>query len=284
MAPDESTREHGANGSWCDDDDDETGLVPADRAATLIIMHEGTDGEGARPPRLLMVRRAVSMRFAAGAAVFPGGRVDADDHALARAAAGTMSADIAPDDAAARVAAIRETLEETGLGVGIDPAGDQAVLAAMRAALLSEMPFSRVLADHGARLDLSALTPFSRWRPNFAHSRVFDTRFYITRMTGAVPALEVVSSENSELFWDDAANALVRADAGDLHIIFPTRRNLERLAQYANFAAALDSTVHFPSRRITPFIEERGGVRHLCIRGDCGYPVLSEPLGKAMRN
>jgi 8-oxo-dGTP pyrophosphatase MutT (NUDIX family) len=259
------------------DDDDETGLAPAHPASTLVIFHEP---DPAHPPQLLMVRRSQKMTFAAGAAVFPGGRVDADDHDLAAALA---LPGIDRADAAARIAAIRETLEETGLAVGIVHGGGPDALDRIRTGLLAEQPFSALLRDHDAALDLSGLVPFARWRPNFNHARVFDARFYLTRLEGSIPDLSVHAHENSEFFWSSAAQTLDRADSGDLDIIFPTRRNLERLAQYHSFDAAAESANRFPPRRITPWVEIREGQRHLCIREDCGYPVVSEALSGAMR-
>src|SRR3546814_8670219 len=49
-------------------------------ATTLVLFRE----TGAAPPDLLFVERAHTMTFAAGAIVFPGGRVDPGDHDLAR--------------------------------------------------------------------------------------------------------------------------------------------------------------------------------------------------------
>lgn len=259
------------------EDDDESGLTPAHPAATLVIFDEA--GAGAAP-KLLMVRRAAGMAFAAGAAVFPGGRVDPDDHVLAAAHAGTHGLDAA--DAAARVAAIRETIEETGLVVGLT--GDAIAHAeALRARLNDGAPFSKLLTQHDLTIDWRALTPFARWRPNFAHARTFDTRFYLTRLVGDRPELAVDHGENSALFWLDAVTALAQADDGRLHVIFPTRRNLERLALYPDHAAAVADATRYPPRRITPWIEERDGERHLCIPGDSGYPVTSEPVQSAMR-
>jgi 8-oxo-dGTP pyrophosphatase MutT (NUDIX family) len=258
------------------DDDDETGLTPAIPAATLVVFHEQAGG----PPDLLMVRRSSRMAFAAGAAVFPGGRVDDDDRRLAERI-GDGSHD--PADLAARIAAVRETLEETGLAVGIAAGGDAAALAAMREGLMADAPFSELLDRHGASLDLGGLAAFTRWRPNFAHSRVFDTRFYIARAEGRPDDLSVHHGENSELFWMPARDALARADAGEIAIIFPTRRNLERLALYGSYDEALESTRRFAPRRITPYVDRIDGERHLCIRGDCGYPVTSEPMGSALR-
>src|SRR3990170_7280945 len=70
-------------------------------AATLVTVREPPDG----PPELLMVERAEAMAFAGGALVFPGGRIDESDLALAEP--------FGLADGGARVAAIRETIEET---------------------------------------------------------------------------------------------------------------------------------------------------------------------------
>lgn len=261
------------------DDDDETGLNPAQPAATLVVFREA---EGAAPPDLLMVKRSKAMKFASGAAVFPGGRVDADDHVLGDYHAAALAID--PRDAAARVAAVRETIEETGLALGLAKPLSTSALADIRAGLLAEQPFSALLDRHGIGLALDSLLPFSRWRPNFAHPRTFDTRFYIAQATGPMPELSVVAAENSELFWASAQDALGRADAGVIDIIFPTRRNLERLAAFSTYTDAVESAQRHPPRRITPFIvEESNGVRYLCIRDDCGYPVVREAIGSAMR-
>ena len=47
-------------------------------AATLVLMRPAPSG----PPELLMIERTGNMAFAAGALVFPGGRIDADDQRL----------------------------------------------------------------------------------------------------------------------------------------------------------------------------------------------------------
>ncbi|RZM08222.1 MAG: NUDIX domain-containing protein, partial [Sphingomonas sp.] len=94
-------------------------------AATLVIVRD-TPAAG---PELLMVERAKAMAFAGGALVFPGGRVDPGDHALA-AVLGTPD-----DDTAARIAAIRETIEEAGLPVGLSPMPPPTAFETLRAAL-----------------------------------------------------------------------------------------------------------------------------------------------------
>ena len=58
-------------------DDDAPPAIPA---ATMVIFRNSPQG---RAPEVLMVQRAKEMRFAGGAAVFPGGRVDEADRVLA---------------------------------------------------------------------------------------------------------------------------------------------------------------------------------------------------------
>src|SRR3546814_2009295 len=81
-------------------------------AATVIVFRNGRAGDA---PEILMTVRAREMVFAGGMAVFPGGRVDPADYELAQQIAGQIE----PDEAAHRIAAIRETLEETGLAIAL---------------------------------------------------------------------------------------------------------------------------------------------------------------------
>lgn len=226
-----------------------------------------------------MVERTSQMVFAAGAAVFPGGRVDADDHAMAE----RFGAIDSLDDMAARVAAIRETLEETGLGIGFTAPPPSDELADARARLHDGVPFSQICRDAGWELHPELLTPFTRWRPPFNERRIFDTRFYLARDHGRSHVVQVDQTENRHLFWSSAAQVLERAERDELKIIFPTRCNLHRLAQFGSFDAAIEHAHAFPARMVVPFIEERDGERHLCIPDDLGYPVTSEPLDRAKR-
>lgn len=252
-------------------------LPPAIPAATLVIFREVA---GAAPD-LLMVERARAMAFAPGALVFPGGRVDPGDHALA-ALAGPVQEDDA-DDAAARIAAIRETIEEAGLPIGLDPMPDADRLAALRSALHGGQPFGEALAEAGLTLTPQVLVPFARWRPAHAHARIFDTRFYLARLPADAPPASVDRTENARLCWQGAQGVLDAADAGRVSIIYPTRRNLERLAQFASFDEAVADARRYPPRTITPFERVVDGETLLCIPDDAGYPVCAETLSRAMR-
>ena len=242
-------------------------------AATLVLFRE-TGGAAEH----LFVERAATMSFAAGAIVFPGGRVDAGDRHLA---AGFP--DLDPDDAAAQIAAIRETIEEAGVAVGFVELPDAALLATMRAQLIEGMVFGDVIAAAGLALDLSALTCFARWCPNMHQTRNFDTRFYVARMPEGAAMASVDATENVRLFWGTAQSVLDDAAAGRVQIIFPTHRNLERLAKLGSYDAVLDEVADIAPEKITPFFEVRDGERYLCIPDDRGYPVTEELLTTAMR-
>jgi 8-oxo-dGTP pyrophosphatase MutT (NUDIX family) len=215
--------------------------------------------------------------FAGGAMVFPGGRIDPGDRALA------ATLDGEPDDLAARIAAVRETVEEAGLPIGLEPLPSADALIRLRAALHAGAAFGAALNAEGLTLMLDALVPFARWRPAHKHMRIFDTRFYLARLPEGAPEPTVDRTENTRLAWMTAQGVLEAADAGALQIIFPTRRNLERLAQFASFeAAAADAAAH-PVRVVTPWAELRDGAEQLCIPDDLGYPVTSEPMTDALR-
>lgn len=247
------------------------------QASTLVIFRGGREGP---EPELLMVVRSRTMAFAGGMAVFPGGRVDRADYELAE----QLAQDEDPEELAHRVAAIRETLEETGLAVGLAGAVDGALAREARALLLEQGALAPVLERFGWTIDRDAIIPFARWLPlGMAHNRIFDTRFYLADLgTGAVD-VEVDATENTRLFWVSARGALEMAEREEIALIFPTRRNLERLALFDNFAAARAHAEATPVRIITPQIDESGATPVLRIPGDAGYPVTAELLDRAMR-
>ena len=253
-------------------DDPAPPTPPAIPAATLVVMR---DRPGA-PPELLIVERSTNMAFAAGMIVFPGGRVDPGDRALAAA--------LGRPDAGAMIAAIRETVEETGIAVGLSPHPDPDQALALQAGLHAGDDFAALLAEAGLALDLAALTPFARWRPDHAPARRFDTWFFLAAAAPGGVAPHPQPGEIAAAFWASAADLLARIDAGELTAMFPTRRNLERIAQCASFDAARADAHAHPVKVIAPTIELRGGERHLCIPDDAGYPITSEPLAGAMRS
>jgi 8-oxo-dGTP pyrophosphatase MutT (NUDIX family) len=244
---------------------------PAIPAATLVVMRE----RAGAPPQLLMVERTARMAFAGGAMVFPGGRIDTEDHELGAAGGGP--------DGAARVAAIRETLEESGIAVGISPGIDPALAGQLQADLHGGARFDRLLAEHGLALSLDALTPFARWKPAFHQARIFDTLFFLAEAPAGDWHPHPQPGECEAVEWLGAAEVLDRIARGEASAIFPTVRNLERLAQFDSLAAARADALAFPVETITPWIGEHDGEPHLFIPEGLGYPVTREPLAAVRR-
>ena len=252
---------------------DVDGHIPA--ATVVVFRHAAAGG----PPELLMVQRAKEMRFAGGAAVFPGGRIDPEDAELAR----QLDPDGDIELLGARVAGIRETLEETGLAIGLSSPVSGGEAADARALLLEKGALAPVLERFGWTLAPDRLVPFARWCPRV--SGTFDTRFFIADLgTGAVD-VAVDATENTRLFWASAAGALQLADAGEISVIFPTRRNLDRLALFGSFAEARAHCEAIPVVTVSPNMEERDGEKWLVIPDyqARGYPVEGQPLATASR-
>ena len=183
----------------------EVGAVPV-AAATVVLIRPGPDG-----PEILLTRRPSTMAFAANVHVFPGGRVDPSDTDPANPLARGLSAGAAADRLAGmlepaaalahHVAAVRETLEETGI-----------------------------------RIDIGDLVPMTRWvTPEFMPRR-FDVRFF----AAIVPAgTEIVtaSPEVAASRWITADQALREVALGTLAMLLPTIATFEQLRGRADRAA-----------------------------------------------
>ena len=235
-------------------------------AATLILVRERDSG----PPELLMVERAEGMAFAAGAWVFPGGRIDEADERLGRA--------LGTEDGGARVAAVREAVEETAIPVGLSPLPSPEMAAELQRELLNGAELDPLLDRHGLQLDLDLFVPLARWVPKFHAKRRFDTLFFLVRAPEGDWIPNVVERECTGAHWVSAEEVLRRDRAGELQLIFPTRRTLERLAQHGSFdAMTADARAH-AIEPISPWVDEVEGKRFIAIPEDIGYPVTRERL------
>ena len=233
-------------------------------AATLIVIRDRDPG----PPEILMVERAQGMAFAAGALVFPGGRIDEADRELGR--------QLEVDSHA--IAAIRETVEETAVPVAIVSTPDADGAIALQQSLIADEPFATALAHCGCTLETGALTPFARWVPKFHAVRRFDTLFFIARAPPGDWHPRVVEGECAGAAWLAARAVLEREERGEARLIFPTRRTLERLAQHQSFEAIRADALAHSIEPISPWVEERNGEQFITIPAHLGFPITQERL------
>ncbi|WP_374577303.1 NUDIX hydrolase [Phenylobacterium sp. J367] len=235
---------------------------------------------------VLMVKRHHQIDFASGALVFPGGKSHAGDHdpAWADHVVGWDAHDA--DQRALRIAAIREVFEEAGILLAArrdgTPIGGEACPMEVREAVdAGRTPFLDVVRDLDARLELDALTVFARWITPPLTPKRFDTWFYAVNapedQLAACDGRETVDAE-----WIAPAEALRLADAGERKVIFPTRMNLQLLAEASS---AGDTVARAQARTLVtvlPKIESRESGRVLTLPPDAGYGVVEEPLERVM--
>jgi hypothetical protein len=149
-----------------------------------------------------------------------------------------------------KVAAIREAFEECGV-LFARPEGDESLVPAARAAALDRAaPFAELMARQGLVPALDALVPFAHWiTPDFVPKR-FDTHFFLARAP-ADQALAHDGRETVDSVWIAPQEAL--AEHGKRYkLLFPTFRNLWKLATQADVASGLAAARAAPVVTVLP--------------------------------
>jgi 8-oxo-dGTP pyrophosphatase MutT (NUDIX family) len=244
---------------------------PIRPAATILMLRDQPQFE------VLMVKRHHQIDFAAGALVFPGGKSHAGDHDPAWADHAIGWESVGDDGAPLRIAAIREAYEEAGVLLARDAAGEiyagEAAIDVRAAVAEDRVAFLDVIRELGLKLDLSALTIFARWITPPLMSKRFDTWFYVAHAPAAQLAVcdghEAVDAE-----WIAPGEALALAASGQRKVIFPTRMNLQLLAESVSAAGAIDTARGRPLVAVEPWVEGAA----LRIQPDAGYGDPLEPL------
>src|SRR3546814_18630125 len=110
-------------------------------------------------------------------------------------------------------------------------------------------------------------TPCARGLPpSRMLSRICDSRFYSARAPEGAPTPFLPDgSETTRIFWTRPQDMLESAGQGAARIIFPTRRNLERLAVHADYAALEAHASSITVRNIPPRTAAAGAQRWLVI-------------------
>ncbi len=249
-------------------------------AATILLVRDAPGFE------VLMVKRHHQIDFASGALVFPGGKTHAGDHDPAWKGRTLGWAAHEPDARALRIAAIREAYEETGILLaghadGSEFKGDERAGAARDEIAHDRRSFLGLVEELDVKLDLDALTVFARWiTPTNMHKR-FDTWFYIA----AAPADQLAVCDGWETVdaeWIAPAEALRLGHARERIVIFPTRLNLQLLAEAAGAEDAVTRAAARTLVTVEPQVVEGPDGRLLVIPPDAGYGAVTELLSRAM--
>jgi 8-oxo-dGTP pyrophosphatase MutT (NUDIX family) len=240
--------------------------VEARPAATVLLVRDRDELE------VLMVERHRDTYFAS-ALVFPGGMVGPEDSAPHWNELAEGGDDLDPTQRALRIAGFRELHEETGLLIV-----DRVHHAATAAAPAGD-DFAALVRAHDARLDLAAMHRFAHWITPEVSPKRYDTHFYLC---GLETEVEPISDGRETVYvaWLTPAKALELAARRERQVLFPTRANLELLAQSKSVAEAIAAASARRIVTITPRIEQRGETRVITIPEDAGYGAAFEVAGR----
>jgi 8-oxo-dGTP pyrophosphatase MutT (NUDIX family) len=247
-------------------------------ASTMLLLRDSAITRGEF--EVFMMVRHYEIDFNSGALVFPGGSVDRSDHEII--ARPELYADGEGLDAGSlsfRIAAIRETFEESGILLA-RPRGSHALVDATRAREIEaahraelcegKTTFPKILADNGLVLALDELVPYAHWITPVDLPKRFDTWFFLA----AAPPEQVGAHdgrESTDSIWVSPREALEGGENGRFKLPFPTTRNLIRLGKQPGVKAALDDSRGKQVVTVMPVATRLNGGRQLRIPADSGY-------------
>ncbi|HTO09608.1 MAG TPA: NUDIX hydrolase [Myxococcota bacterium] len=258
-------------------------------AATVMLLRDTSAG-----PEVLLLERHSRSEFLPDAYVFPGGRVDEEDHALAERVAGVTPAQaaaalptVSPELALGFfVAAIRETFEEAGVLLArrrgaaelLDRPSAAALARHRLAVQAGDASFRALVQAEDLVLAADLLAVHAHWITPEDSPRRFDTIFFAAETPPGQEALHD-GVELTDHVWLRPAQGLSEFRAGKRHMILPTWANLETLLGHARAHDALAASRLRSLVPILPVVREREGKRRVVIPADAGYPTLEELIG-----
>ena len=249
-------------------------------AATVIIVRDSEDGQAID---VLMTKRHGNLSFAAGALVFPGGLVEEGDRSTDLQARCQSPGQMDPEPIAFRLAAIRETFEETGLLFAFDAEGwsigerrRTAYAADYQEPLRAgDISFAEFAAKEGLQFALDDFLHFAHWITPQIDPKRFDTQFYLAAAPDGQNAT-CDGKEAVEIVWAKPRYLLDEARQGGLGLMFPTRLNLEVLTPCRSVQQALKLARTRPVVPVMPEVFDRDGEPWAHIPEEAGYGVSQE--------
>ena len=219
-------------------------VQPIKPAATVIIVREANSSF-----EIFMLKRTTSASFASGMFVFPGGKVDHDDHlhkydVYRVGPTEKQSHQIASVGYEWRgfwIAAIRETFEESGLLLAYDQ--DGRIISFADKQMSEKFSLYRQPLHDGAltlidiceqesiSLAVDQVHFYNRFVTPIGRPRRFDTRFFIAAAPEAQRGVHD-DQETVDSTWISPMDALKRNDAKEFDLMRVTRMQLEWLSKY----------------------------------------------------
>ena len=257
--------------------DSETPIVPA--TTVLLVRDIADDFE------VFMVARHPKSNFAAGALVFPGGKLDPQDSDEALLA--TCRSQQGPDGAftdeelAFRICGIRETFEEASVMLARDTASGEdlsdernnTIVQTYREALhKGDIGLLEIVQKESLTLACDKMTLFAHWITPTFFPRRFDTYFFLAGVSADQAALHD-GIESTESLWTTPSDALDDGDAGRKIVVFATRANLRKLALHSTVKALAENTLANEVITIEPNITDNDGDVTFRIPTNAGYPL-----------
>lgn len=247
-------------------------------AATILMLRDGDKGL-----EVFMVVRHHQIDFASGALVFPGGKVANSDADVRSQCTGVDGLD--DGELGLRVGAIREAFEECGILLA-RPADSSELIDGKRLEGLEhyrkpladgDMTIKEFLDAENLILACETLHHFAHWVTPVMMPKRFDTHFYLALAPDDHLALHD-GHESVDSIWIDPQQALDEAAAGTRTVIFPTRLNIELLAQSKSSASAIEDTNNRTIVSVEPWVESREDGKFLCIPKEAGYLISEEKM------
>ena len=245
-------------------------------ASTILLLRDGAGGE----IEVFMMVRHYEIDFNSGALVFPGGSVDkGDQEIISRPELYSGGEGLDAATLSFRIAAIRETFEESGILLArprgsatlIDAKRAGEIEAASRTALCeAKTTFLKVLTDNRVSLALDELVPYAHWITPEGMPKRFDTWFFLA----AAPPEQAGAhdgKESTDSIWVSPREALAGGESGRFKLPFPTTRNLIKLGKQSGVQAAIDDSRGKPIVTVMPVMTRLNGGRQLRIPADAGY-------------
>jgi 8-oxo-dGTP pyrophosphatase MutT (NUDIX family) len=252
-------------------------IVAPRPASTILLLR---DAAAQKEIEVFMMVRHYEIDFNSGALVFPGGSVDKGDKEII-ANPSLYSGGEGLDQAALsfRIAAIRETFEESGILLArpkeskslVDAKRAGEIEAGSRADLCEgKISFLSVLTDNGMLLALDELVPYAHWITPEGMPKRFDTWFFLA----AAPPEQLGAhdgKESTDSIWVSPREALEGGETGRFKLPFPTTRNLIKLGKQPNVKTALEDSRGKPVVTVTPVMTKTATGRQLRIPREAGY-------------